>query len=209
MKIALDDVSIDTFIRETYGPEKPITPELREKVRQKLSTYTSEIKLWLDKKRIAETYWKPRTPKSLQRWYPGGDSNFGFLDWGQSLEKIITQDNATLARLGLKHDEIAQRLKSVLDSIDPFSGREMVVENVRIKTNIFVGYQICPFDGCQFRTKACPHSHSHINLLRNETSGQEAQNIPGMMWHLIGEHQFFEGGYFRTDPEQLARILFD
>lgn len=154
---------------------------------------------------VARATFERKTPRAMRKFYPGSYSEDGFLGWGESLGNIIADDKATLRRLRNipkeadkePHMVLGARLKQVMD--DPAS-----VQGITLTTTVFRGGQECPFDEC--RRAIYPHSNTEFTITR----GRNGLVGPGMMWHLIEAHGFFEGAYsvHRVDPERLADILF-
>lgn len=148
---------------------------------------------------IVGEHFEGTTPHRLHKWYPEGSSEAGFLGWGESLEAIQTEDAATLAELDLSAKSLGMKLREVLDSEG--SG------GFSIEKERWFGGQKCPFDSCHESIRF-PHSDIDFTLV-NILTGEGIVG-PGLIWHLIAEHGFFEGKYseYRVDPRQLARVLF-
>ena len=167
-----------------------------EKIRKEVDFHRE-----LSREQILEDYWKPRTPEEVLRFYPDGDSMAGFLGWGEKLEEVIEDDRKVVEGLGHTYEEISFKLREVL------KGKN---EDYTVKmTHGFYGYQNCPFEGCEFnRKKTCPHGNANY-VITNTKSGKRV-GLPGMIWHLIGAHEFFEGKEtsYRVDPKQLIEVLF-
>ena len=166
------------------------------------------------KQDILELYWRPRTPGHEIHFYPGGDSEQGFLGWGERLDEIIAQDTATLKALNRTHFEIGLALKAILDLPDYKIDQKIYdVSGYEVKSRSWMGYQNCPFDGCDFKNKYCRHSSSDFVLTSKKTRREIAG--PGLIWHLIAEHCFFEGKgtdgggrILRVEPAELIKVLF-
>lgn len=183
------------------------------------------------RKLILETYWLPRTPPPLRPFYPGGSSRVGFLAWGEDLAAVVRADTATLTRLGVTGPVVGETLKRLLDSylrvvteladllspdLDSLERTRLIEQALgaaglvshAVTAQLTRGYQRCPFTGCVYATRFCPHSHLEFCLV-NRDSGETVRG-PGLIWHLIADHQFFEGPQspHRVDPEQLVKVLF-
>lgn len=147
-----------------------------------------------------------RTPRNLRKFYPGGCSADGFLGWGESLDKVIADDRQTLRELDTipkvsdkqPHEVVGARLKEILDAPRMFP-------RISLSTSSTPGSQECPFDECHWAIY--PHSGMQFTVIR----GNAGIVGPGMIWHLIEAHCFFEGFHspYRVDPKQLVNILFD
>ena len=155
---------------------------------------------------VAQGYFAKSTSSAMRKFYPGGHSEDGFLGWGESLGDIISDDKQTLRRLrnipkvsGKEpHEVVGARLKEVLDTPGNFP-------KIKLSTSSVRGGQPCPFDGCYDTIPQ--HSDTQFTIVR----GRNGLVGPGMAWHLIQVHCFFEGAYspYRVDPERLVEILFD
>lgn len=147
---------------------------------------------------------------NLTNFYPGALSKGGFLGKDEDLDTIIQTDADTLQRIGTTHDEVSNTLYALLGYM-----HEGYVEDIpnrfrhfTLKLERWRGWQWCPFTGCIFNaTAVCPYSDVDF-IIKNNQSGERVAG-PGMIWHLIGTHHFFEGkgSSYRVDPEQLARVL--
>lgn len=162
---------------------------------------------------LIRRYWEPKTSSSLRRWYPGGHSGSGFLGWGEKLEEVIAEDADTLARLGKTHDEVGLKVKEVLDAASPLwsidnSKAAIDIGDYEVRLQYWMGYQTCPFEGCEYGDKMCPHSSCDFQITNKKTG--EVIEGPGMIWHLISAHKFFEGKktHRRVDPEQLVKVIY-
>ncbi len=148
---------------------------------------------------ILEKYWKSKTSRDRLNFYPGNDSGGGFLGWGEVLETVIKEDTEKLLMLGYDHRTVGLKLKEVL---------EKKSERHEVETQAWLGYQHCPFKGCEWVKKICFASCVDFTIT-NRTSGEQIKG-PGFVWHLIADHNFFEGKgtLYRVDPEQLIKVLF-
>lgn len=151
---------------------------------------------------IAARRYKSQTPRERHNWYPGGDSQCGFLGWGETLEQVITEDAATLAASGMSTETIGMQLKQLLDEGKDPAG-------FSIKKTAYRGYQHCPFDACRSNDKMYEHAYLDFEIVNTRTN--EGIVGPGLIWHLIARHGFFEGKLtmYRVDPVQLIKVLFD
>ena len=165
-----------------------------------------------------------------KRMRPGRWSEGGFLGPSEALEQVIAQDGRTLAQFGVTTRQIADALMTILPPALEYSGRNSPypdlyrpgtiphfgldnlpdsqegyrVENLQLFTRGYRGFQECPW-GCEHRGDLLD---SCDFLILNRESGEFVTG-PGLIIHLIREHQFFEGteSPYRTDPARLIRIL--
>ena len=143
-----------------------------------------------------------RVSRPERKWYPGGSSAAGFLGWGESLEIVIAEDAIVLGNLGITAEKLGLRLKEILDAprgADGFSVKKLTTR----------GSQACPFDDCSLKN-CLMIAHSNLDFTVVNTRTGEGIMGPGLIWHLVAEHQFFEGKYsgYRVDPVQLVNVLF-
>ncbi|MEM7333279.1 MAG: hypothetical protein AAF490_14410 [Chloroflexota bacterium] len=186
------------------------------------------------------------------RLRPFAYSQAGFLGPNESLQQIISEDTQTLAELNITHQQLADRLESLLfqglelnknlianlidthqDNFDDIVEKiEFWLDDIRIdqperwpenpmkilpdeswggiiegKFQIFIqqwrGFQECPWD-CEIDIRL----FSIDFMLLNRRTGYFIM-APGMINHLIREHNFFEGKGtpYRVDPQKLVRVL--
>jgi len=139
---------------------------------------------------------------------PGALSQEGFLGPRESLDSILQEDRATLARLGMSYNVIADALEKVLLlAADRYwEHREgFRVGNLLIHLVVFRGFQDCPW-GCP---RTIHKALDYIDFVITDTQTRESVAGPGLITHLIRDHQFFEGkeSPYRVDPDKLARVL--
>lgn len=158
---------------------------------------------------IQEMYWedkyKASTPRHLLRWYPRGLSQGGFLGWGEILEQVIVEDEATLHSLGRTAEEVGEKLLEIL-SQKPASHQ--------VEVTSWLGQQLCPFPACphgqcQKDNRPCLYADLDF-VITNRATGRHIE-VPGMAWHLIRDHHFFEGkrSPFHVDPALLVKVLYE
>lgn len=150
------------------------------------------------------------TPSELARveaWMrPGQASTLGFLSPEQSLMSLVEEDSATLARIGVTHERIANRLAFLMDRSSWTSSVRTrwcaLLDRFRVHRIHYAGYQRCAFSEGPRDCGRCSSEYEILNLATGESFW-----ATGLHPHLIGEHRFFEGGSYRLDPEQAARVL--
>lgn len=182
------------------------------------------------RERILERYWKPRTPKTLLHFYPGGCSGAGFLGWGEKLEDVIRDDEEILKRLGYTHADILRKLEEIQTNERQFFEQDEIFRkrneklalkgkeprwptkverpDFTLESQYFLGGQSCPFEECKHHQSIAPGGCHNVRIT-NVRSGAKI-DMPGMIRHLIEEHHFFEGkgSSYRVDPERLVKVIF-
>lgn len=130
---------------------------------------------------------------------PGGLSGGGFLKRGQTLNGVISRDKDALDLLGYSYQEIVDLIRPVCNL--NYSGDYTAPNGRTFAAQIrqYRGWQNCPWrdDGDKI------NSSKDIFL---KTEGRSTL-IPGLIWHLIAAHHFFEGGEYRVSPEQIVEML--
>lgn len=143
------------------------------------------------------------TPAELaaveRRMRPGNASSAGFLGRNESLRDCIERDAATLARHGVTHYEAARWLEDVLNRIPKGINAGLQFSGYDAKGVVWRGSQDCPFNGY-----ACGMTNVDYRFTQR---GGSTFSISGLLPHLIGTHQFFEGNTpYRLDPERLLEM---
>jgi hypothetical protein len=181
---------------------------------------------------IAADHYRPHTPHHLLGWYPGGDSEDGFLGWGEDLDKIQSDAATTLAAQGVTARQLGTALKQILDRPDKLPTRAGLERKLRnrkltqaqfderitqldrwdasplaVEKHVSGGYQFCPFGGCIYRAGPCAHSDLDFTIV-NQTTGEGIMG-PGMSWHLVEAHSFPQGHHspHRIDLAQLIKVI--
>jgi hypothetical protein len=161
---------------------------------------------------------------AVRRFYPNGSSQSGFLGWDERLEDVVAEDAAVLQRLRVTHADVGIRLKEIFDaywklhepwrrswlageSASPWSD-PVEIDALLVHRSYYYGLQECPFEGCEYRDSGCAHSNCDFTI--SDRRGDSAISLPGMIWHLISAHRFFEGKavHDRVEPEPLVKLLF-
>ena len=130
------------------------------------------------------------------RLRPNQSSKIGFLGPSESLKEVIYQDAETLRRLGLTHEEIADKLEYLVSNPQKSHG-------FKVDSRRYRGSQQDPF---QEGRSSVPHSNKDITITN---SIGEVVTFPGLIIKLIRDYQFFEGRgtSYRLDPENAVKIL--
>jgi len=137
---------------------------------------------------------------------PGKASVRGFLSPEQSLMSLVEEDDATLARIGVTHERIANRLSFLMKRSSSISSNWTrwcsLLGRFRVHRHQYAGGQRCAFSEGPSSCGSCSSEYEILNLVTGESFW-----TTGLHPHLIGEHRFFEGGSYRLDPEQAVRVL--
>lgn len=132
-----------------------------------------------------------------ERLKPLRDSNSGFLGKNETLAEIQCRDNTTLSMLGLSHQQVAHTLQYFLDFSDQ---REYKVGAFKVEKKGWLGYQGCPWGD---------ETETDLDIeIKNEETGRKIF-FSGLLPHLIGSHQFFEGkgAIYRLNPLEVVVVL--
>lgn len=115
---------------------------------------------------------------------------------------ILNDDQATVNELGIDHEQIAARLKYLLEKAKEGLGTEVLVDDrFLVMADDVRGRLSCPWG----HKGMYPKTNVHLkNIQNNEEIIYTALHI-----HLIGSHGFYEGrgSRFRLDPQKLKKVL--
>ena len=143
---------------------------------------------------------------------PGRFAEKGFLGEGESLAHVLEMDVRVVAELGLTTGLLADRLGSLLEVAVASRSSTIRVGHYAIRLQRYKGSQVCPFAPKPHATPCQQGGGMHYASvdwrIRNARSGQELSG-PGLIVHLIGAHNFFEGlqSAYRVAPRALAQLL--
>lgn len=172
-----------------------------------------------------------------QQMRPGALSEQGFLGPTESVQSVLETDEQTLAKLGVTHVTIADRLETILLNViqqkftdlagwfdrmtsfpnfdAPTIAPQFSLNNLPDlgsgylvgKLHIFIK-QWRGFQECPWGCPANSRLGSIDFLILNRETG-ESFTGPGLIVHLIREHHFFEGQQspYRVDPAKAIRVL--
>ncbi len=120
----------------------------------------------------------------------------------RKLIEILTEDQGTVNSLGLNHEAIAQRLRSITEKARGGWGDPVVLEGkFEVEVHEARGKIPCPWG------HPSPYAKNHVKLKKMETG-------ENLVWsdltiHLIEEHGFYQGrgSPYRLDPSEVKRIL--
>jgi hypothetical protein len=157
------------------------------------------------------------TPEEIaaieDRMRAGKYSTMGFLADDERLEEIIKADAACLKKHNITHQQIADRLESIMGQAlrkrnvgayyNEGAAGDLIEGKFSVSIMGYLGYQICPFrDGIP----TCGKGNRDFEIYNTENEGD--LQIPDLIVHLIRDHHFFEGGdYYRLDPEEAIKTL--
>ena len=138
-------------------------------------------------------------------------SKAGFLGPDESLLEVIYADDTFIRNLGLRHEDIANRLLYFVNSSE--WGRTAVVDKkykVKVVEASF-GHQKCPWDDYD-RGDEDEDSIEKLGGSKYQVENMElgeSLSFPDLIIHLIRKHCFFEGkqSQYRVDPAQTVRVL--
>ena len=145
----------------------------------------------------------PADKRIADNQQPGSTSAEGFLGQDtRSLADIIRADQMAVSKLGLSHQQIADRLRELTDLGKKGLGSPIEHEGLLIAVDDYRGMIPCPF---QDRI-------SHDKRLTTCTSQKDGLSIrwSDLNVHMIEAHGFYEGlgSPFRVDPQTIAELLF-
>jgi hypothetical protein len=128
---------------------------------------------------------------------------WGFLGHDRrKLTEILTDDQGTVNSLGLGHEIIAQRLRTITEEARKGLGDPVIVdEKFDVEVNEVRGRIACPWGHPGLYRK------NHVKLERIETG--ETLIWSDLEIHLIEEHGFYQGrgSPYRLEPSDVKRIL--
>ncbi len=132
-------------------------------------------------------------------------SHVGFIGRDESLLKIIYEDEESVKRLGVTHDEIAGRIKYFINEYlrNSRRGTAIIGQTHRI-SDFGTGGEVqdCPWlDGAD--------KYGHLVLKVENLNSGEALLFPGLIVHLIEQHHFYEGKQspYRVEPANAVKVL--
>ena len=117
--------------------------------------------------------------------------------------EVIETDRAAVLRAGYNCAQLSRRMAELTNlSKLALGGWVDVNENLRVRSEDYKGYMVCPW----------PHSgrfDKRVTFLERVRDGKTI-SWTDMNIHLIGEHGFFEGkgAMYRLEPEELIAMIF-
>jgi hypothetical protein len=121
-------------------------------------------------------------------------------------------DAKTLSELDLSCAVLASELDELVSAAEASPARQARIGALECQVQVNQGFQICPWAPNPDRSQCdvglgVRHASIDWRIINLETS--EEMKGPGLVIHLIRDHEFFEGRMSpnRVDPLQLARLL--
>jgi hypothetical protein len=165
-----------------------------------------------------------------KRMRPGEYSDGGFLNCFERLQDVIERDAKVVEGSGLTYKQIADKIETIIgkarrhmwlfqsgkshlkkEQIESFInkiGPGIPIEGKYvIKALAWRGLQDCPYGTYLQKCREEP-LYSYLDCeLKNTQTGQKV-SFPGLIIHLLREHQFFEGSTkYRVEPKLLIEVL--
>jgi len=134
---------------------------------------------------------------------PGVITRAGFLGSDtRNLADVLEADDAAVKRLGLTHEQVAQRMRDLREA-----GKKGLGQTVRVEDSFEVAV-----DGVRGKLP-CPFRDGHVfpkvnTTVRNLRLGREI-TYTDLSIHMIEVHGFYQGrgAPFRQEPANLVEIL--
>ena len=146
------------------------------------------------------------------RMRPGAFSRSGFLGLNERLADVISADAKVLSELGLSCAVLASKLDELVSAAEASPARQARIGALECQVQVHQGFQICPWAPDPHRAQCdaglgVRHASVDWRIANVETA--EEMKGPGLVIHLIRDHEFFEGPMSpnRVDPLQLGRLL--
>jgi hypothetical protein len=143
---------------------------------------------------------------------PGSFSRTGFLGRDESLVDVISRDAKTLSELDLSCVVLASELDELVTAAEASPAHQVRIGALECQVQVLQGFQICPWAPDPDR-RQCDAGlgvrHASIDWRITDLETAEEMRGPGLVIHLIRDHEFFEGRMSpnRVEPLQLARLL--
>jgi len=142
--------------------------------------------------------------ENLQDWMrPGKASHGGFLGKEETLEEVLKADDEAVRKLGLTHQQIADRIEYFIIAVQyPTNSGKVVDGNFNVTGISCRGWQDCPWGDRIIQ-------YGSMDFTVENLRTREKLSFPGLIVHLIRDHHFYEGKQspYRVDPEKAARVL--
>ena len=152
---------------------------------------------------------RPNIPRQISDDTWNDYSKAGFLGQDESLLEVIHADNTFIRNLGLRHEDIANRLLYFVNSSE--WGRTIVVDkNYKVEVvESTLGHKKCPWDDYDIGDEDSIERLGGSNYEVKNMELGESLSFPDLIIHLIRKHCFFEGkqSQYRVDPAQAVRVL--
>ena len=154
------------------------------------------------------------------RLYPGGSSQEGFLLPGQDYDFIIARDKKAMESMGVDLEYILLLLNHLFSEVEVARIKQRSRREIKYKVpnekkyyldispSLFRGWQECPLclDNDAYDSFILKDGRS-LRGGRNQLHFANGVSISDLLPHLIQEHGFFQGGIYRTSPEDIVETL--
>ena len=145
----------------------------------------------------------PQLQKVQEQMKPGVITLHGFLGTDdRNLIDILTEDDGSVKRLGLTHEQIAEKMQEYREAGERGLGEYIAVSpHFEVRVESVRGKLPSPFGG--------PGLYQKTNTSVTNKRIDKAVVYSDMQIHLIKDHGFYEGkgSLFRLDPAALAEVL--
>jgi len=133
-----------------------------------------------------------------KRMLPGNFSESGFINEGESLEKIIDNDRIILEKRGITYDQIADQLEN-LDNIK---------DKYKVKIKSYFGRQECPFIS-ELQECFCEDNYGSDDITVTNRKTGKSIKYSSLVPHMIRCHKFFESPSvsYRVDPLEIIEFF--
>lgn len=148
----------------------------------------------------------PEFSKAQENMNPGVITSDGFLgDDTRPLVDIIEADEERFAQLGLDFDDVAARLRDLLERGRKGLGEPVTVDDRWIVTSSEArGHLASPFEDGIFRKV-----NARVERLDNGKPSGDVIIYSDLSLHLLEKNHFLQGkgSSFRLDPEKIKAVL--
>lgn len=148
----------------------------------------------------------PQYTKAQENMQPGVITSDGFIgDDHRNLVDIIEADEEKFSQLNLDFDDVAARLRHLMEEGRKGLGEPVTVKNRWIVTTSEArGHLASPFEDGIFRKV-----NAYIEHAPDGKANGETLLVSDLSLHLLEKHHFLEGkgAPFRVEPEALKNVL--
>lgn len=143
---------------------------------------------------------------------PDGLSQSGFINEGESLRKIYTDDKEKLETLGITYNQIADVLQYTYEKAltlnNPLEEIQFNNNNLQVSLIQYKGAQRCPFQKKHDKLYY-GYEYGSIDVEVKSTITGEVLKYNTLLPHMIRNHQFFESPTVshRVDPEYVINFF--
>ncbi len=149
----------------------------------------------------------PEFVKAQANMQPGVITSAGFLgEDTRPIVEIITEDEATMQRLGLDFDEVVTRMHHLMEEGRKGLGEPTTVDGAWI-VQVYEarGFLASPFEDGIYRKV-----NAEVKRSEDGRPGTEAVLFSELSIHLVEKYHFLQGhgSPFRLEPAVVKRVLF-